>query len=425
MGKKILYLPVVIFLAGVFFVYHITSKTSPDNARQTSVETPGPKVISSNIEPGETLSAVFQKHGLNMDELFAMKQAAAAVHRLRQVHPGKPYRFILDDNDSVRSFTYAINDNTTLKIERGETGFSAKKCEVPYESRILTVGGAIEDNLMSAVGSDRDDVLLALQISDILAWDIDFNTDLRAGDTFRVIVEGLYLEDEFKKYGKILAVEFVNDSGKHAAYLYETDGRRDYYNAAGKSVRKAFLKAPLSFRRISSSYSKSRLHPILKIYRPHHGIDYAAPAGTPVNATADGRIRFSGHKGAYGKLVIIAHHNGLTTYYGHLSRIVKGMRTGKKVQQGDLIGYVGKTGLATGPHLHYEMRQNNRPVNPKRFRIDAGKSVPEGLIAQFKEATALFDRTFATAVFYETKNVEGKKNARAFAVRTDDLSGVN
>ncbi|HQK99252.1 MAG TPA: peptidoglycan DD-metalloendopeptidase family protein [Smithellaceae bacterium] len=401
-GKKAGVAFAIIFLVGLFPVYQLFSPhfSKTEEPEPSVASEPALKSIESSIEPGETLFSIFQKHGLNIDELFAMKQAAASVYRLRQVHPGQSYRFVVDDRNCVSAFTYQINDNTELKIQRQEDGFSAQKCETPYESRALTISGQIEETLVGALGASKEDLSLAISLSDILAWDIDFNVDLRKGDSFKVIAEGLYLNGEFKKYGKILAIEMINDGRTHKAYLFDQNGRSDYFDPDGKSLRKAFLKAPLSFRRISSSFSHSRRHPILRIHRPHHGIDYAAPTGTPVSATADGRVTFSGYKGQYGKLVILSHRNGMQTYYGHLSRIAPGVGAGKTVQQGDLMGYVGMTGLATGPHLHYEMRQNGRPINPARFKMEAGPAVAKASMPEFRQLAAAVDQVFARSVFY-------------------------
>lgn len=362
------------------------------------------KSINNTIKKGETLFSIFTKYRLRTEELFEMKSAAANIHPLRELQPGNPYRFILDKQNNINSFTYEIDDNTIIKIERMDDCFQAHKCNIPYETRVLTIGGSIEDNLISAVGTDRENYLLALEVADILTWDIDFNTDLRTGDTFRIIAEGLYLNGEFKKYGRILSVEFINNKTPYNAYLFENDGKMDYYNAEGQSLRKAFLKAPLSFRRISSSFSKNRRHPILKIYRPHQGIDYAAATGTPVSAVADGTVRFAGYKGNYGKLIIISHRNGYQTYYGHLSRIKSKVRKGKKVRQDDLIGYVGTTGMATGPHLHYEMRMDKTPINPLSVKSIAGKPVPSAQIVEFKKFTHTMDKIFAVAIFYDAQN---------------------
>ncbi len=425
-GKKEGLVIAIIFLVGLFPFHHLLFpfflKTAPDVSSTEVVESPDLRSIESTVEPGETLLAVFQKHGLPVEDLFAMKQAAVDVHRLHQVHPGQPYRFMVDKNNCVRSFTYGIDDNAMLEIDKTESGFSARKNGISYESRVLTLGGQIEDSLIAAMGNSREEIALALSISDILAWDVDFNTDLRKGDRFRIIAEGLYIGGAFKKYGKVLAVEFINDGQTHRAYLFEQNGRAEYFDDEGKSLRKTFLKAPLSFRRISSFYSRSRRHPILKIRRPHHGIDYVAPRGTPVCATSDGRVSFAGHKGAYGKLVILTHPGGMQTYYGHLSRIAPGARTGRSIGQGDLVGYVGSTGLSTGPHLHYEMRQSGRSVNPASVKMTAAHPVPRSRMSDFQRLTAAMNQTFAAAVFREAKDLASLEDAHFSILQADAFS---
>ncbi|MBI5197066.1 MAG: M23 family metallopeptidase, partial [Nitrospirae bacterium] len=257
------------------------------------------------------------------------------------------------------------------------------------------VGGVIESNLISSIGGDKEGLLLAFQVSDIFAWDIDFATDLRQGDPYKLVVEGLYQDGKFRKYGYVLSAEFLNQGETYRAYRFENDGRPDYYDESGKSLKKAFLKAPLNFRRISSGFSNSRYHPILKVYRPHHGLDYAAPSGTPVSAVGDGTVLFSGWKGGYGKVVILRHPGGYKTYYGHLSRMGSGIREGKRVVQGDIIGYVGSTGMTTGPHLHYEVRVNDRAVNPLSLKIPRKQSVPDGRLAEFQNTRDRMNEQFS------------------------------
>lgn len=216
------------------------------------------KQISGNIKKGETLSDIFKRYNLDMSELFRIREASADVHKLRRLYPGQPYKITLDDKDKINSFVYWINDDTILNIDRTETGFCARKVSVDYEKKIEYIGGTIKDNLVSSVGEDRESLLLALQLSDIFAWDIDFTADLRNEDEFRIAVEGLYLDGEFKRYGDILSAEFVNNRETFRAYRFTCDSRSDYYDAKGRSLKKAFLKAPLSFRHISSSFSKCR-----------------------------------------------------------------------------------------------------------------------------------------------------------------------
>lgn len=339
--------------------------------------------VSGTVNRGETLFDIFKRYRIDMKELFGLKEASANIYRLRDLQPGRPYKILMSEDHRVNAFTYWMNDDSILKITRSGEAFRAEKVGVGYEKRTLRLGGTIKDNLISSVGEGREDLLLALQLSDIFAWDIDFTTDLRNGDIYKVVVEGLYLDGKFRKYGDILSAEFVNDGVKYLAYRFEHGGVADYYDAEGKSLRRAFLKAPLSFRHISSGFSKSRFHPILKIYRPHHGLDYAAPSGTPVSAIGEGRIVYAGYRGHYGNLVVIRHPNHYKTYYGHLSRIKGGVRAGKKIEQGQVLGYVGSTGYATGPHLHYEIRIDDKPVNPLLVKLPRCKAIPKAEMAGF------------------------------------------
>lgn len=365
-----------------FIQYYYSSKYAPDNFKEKHTNATHAE-ITGFVKSGESLFSIFKKYNLPIKDLLKLREASADVHRLRKLNQGQPYEITFDGNKRIKSFEYWINDDSILSVNRTETGFLAKKVDVNYEEKILHIGGVIKGNLISSIGESKDSALLALELSDIFAWDIDFTTDLRNDDKFKIVAEGLYLKGEFKKYGDILSAEFTNNGVTYRAYKFEYDGKAHYYGEDGKSLRNAFLKAPLSFRRISSRFSNGRYHPVLKIYRPHHGLDYAAPAGTPVSAVSDGTVNFSGYKGQYGKLVIIRHANGWTTYYGHLSRINRGIKKGLKVEQGQVIGYVGATGLATGPHLHYEIRIRNKAVNPLAVKLPRGKSIPKTLVAEF------------------------------------------
>ena len=340
--------------------------------------------ITGKIKKGETLFDIFKKYKLDISELYKIREASANIHRLRELHPGRSYKIILDKNAQIDSFIYWMDDDCFLNINRTDKGYCAEKVSIHYEKKILHIGGTIQDNLIASMEEGNENLLLALQLSDMFAWDIDFTTDLRNNDSFKIVVEGLYLDGRFKKYGDILASEFSNNGDVYRAYAFRQNGKIDYYDETGKSLRKSFLKSPLSFRRISSGFSRGRYHPILKIYRPHQGLDYAAATGTPVSAAGDGAVLFAGRRGQYGNLIIIRHGNGYKTYYGHLAKIDKGVRTGVQVDQGRIIGYVGATGLATGPHLHYEMRINDRPVNPMSTRIPRGAAISEKMLATFR-----------------------------------------
>lgn len=327
---------------------------------------------------------IFKRNGLDFSQLHDLKKATGDVYRLRNIRPGRPYKITLDGDNNVVSLSYRIDDRETLDITREDSGFQAEKVSVDYEVREARLGGVIETSLVSALAEDGHPPALALDLSDIFSWDIDFTTDIRKGDVYRVVVEELRLNGEFKRYGEVLSAEFENDGTLHRAYRFEVDGRVGYYDDDGNSMRRAFLKAPLSYRRISSRFSRSRLHPVLKRRRPHLGVDYVAPTGTPVSAIGDGTVKFAGWKGANGRLVVLRHPMGYTTYYGHLSRIASGLRRGDRVAQGDLIGYVGSSGRATGPHLHFQMKRNGRILNPLSVKLPRGEGIPKSSMDDFR-----------------------------------------
>jgi len=405
--KKVLFVAILIIIPLLVIRYNFSIV---NRSEEVSSEEGKYKAIQGTIKKGETLFDIFKKYGLGIGELFKLREASADIHRLRELYPGQPYKIIIDDNNQINSFVYWIDDDFILNIKRVDSDFRAEKVAIKYEKRIQHIGGTIKDNLISSVGEDRENLMLALQLSDIFAWDIDFTTDLRNDDIFKIIVEGLYLNGEFKKYGEILSAEFINNGETYYAYRFEYDEKVDYYDASGKSLRRAFLKAPLSFRRISSGFSQKRFHPILKIYRPHLGVDYAASAGMPVSTVGDGRVVFAGYKGQNGNIVSIRHFNGYRTYYGHLSKIVKGIRKGVKVKQGEVIGYVGATGLATGPHLDYRIKVNNRFVNPLTLKLPRGRCVPKKLIAEFRDFKNKMDTRLASIIPTAFVFAEGNKD---------------
>ncbi len=228
-----------------------------------------------------------------------------------------------------------------------------------------------------------------MELAAIFGWDVDFALDIRAGDSFTVVYEELYLNGEKLRDGDILAAEFNNRGKRYRAIRYQDPrGRTEYYSPDGKNMRKAFLRTPVAFTRISSRFSLGRKHPILHHIRAHKGVDYAAPRGTPIKATGDGKIVFRGRKGGYGNTIIIQHGGRYSTLYAHMSRFARSLRTGRRVRQGQVIGYVGSTGLATGPHLHYEFRINGAHHNPLTVRLPDASPLPRKYRRNFKASTA-------------------------------------
>ena len=356
--------------------------------------------VTGAVQPQETLEVIFNKLDLDMKDLSAILASSKGVHNLSMISVGSLYSFVIDKEETrVQKMHLGIDDMSFLDITKDSEGFTSRKVTFPVTIKTGSLYINITDNLSNAMPSaHREYHKLALKLSDIYAWDIDFSSDIRSGDSVRIIVEELWVGEVFKGYGDILAAEFVNNGKIHEAYRYENDGYADYYDSKGTSLKKALLRSPLKFKYISSGFSKRRFHPKLGVYRPHLAVDYAAPTGTPVSSAGSGTVQFAGYKGQNGRMVKIKHRGGYTTYYGHLSKIPKKIQKGVKVSQGDIIGYVGSTGLATGPHLDYRIKFNGRFVNPLKIKLPRGTSVPKKLMAEFRKIAESFDSRLASIV---------------------------
>jgi murein DD-endopeptidase MepM/ murein hydrolase activator NlpD len=329
--------------------------------------------------------------------LERLVEAARPVHDLARVAVGRPFGVALGPDGLLRAFTYGIDELRTLRVfTRGED-LRADVVTRRYETRTAVVAGRIESSLFGAVAAAGEQDQLALDLADVFAWDVDFNTEIQRGDSFRVAVEKLALPGAPERTGRILAAELVRGERVLRAFRHEGAAGAGYYDAEGRPLRKAFLRSPLRFTRISSRFSRSRLHPVLSIRRPHLGVDYAAPAGTPVSAAASGTVVLAGWLGDYGRTVRIRHANGYETLYGHLSRL--DVRAGQRVLQGDRVGAVGSSGLATGPHLDYRMTRDGRFVDPLRLDAPPAEPLPErerpAFAATLREGLALLDRAAA------------------------------
>ncbi len=384
----------IVILTAFFLAFYLNSlfgRERPPGYSGHPVALPLPEIteITGVVKKGETLFDIFKRHELDLQSLYKLTKASKEVYNLIKVKPTRSYvintlKLEGSDREEIKNFRYSIDDSHYLKVVKGPEGFRAEKVRVAYDKRLTLISGTIRSNLINSIGSDREHLRIAYDLAEIFESTIDFVTELREGDSYRVLAEELWLNGVFKGYGRIVAAEFVNNGKRYEAYRFEVDGRPGYYDGKGRSLKKALMRAPLRFRYISSGFTYSRKHPILKTYRAHRGIDYAAPMGTPVSAAGDGTIRYAGWKGGYGKIVIIKHANGYETYYGHLSRIKKGMRRGKKVSQGQIIGYVGSTGLSTGPHLHYSIKRYGKFINPLTIKLPENRTVPENLLGEFR-----------------------------------------
>jgi murein DD-endopeptidase MepM/ murein hydrolase activator NlpD len=355
-------------------------------------------LITGVVQQLDTMDAIFDKHALNKVDLSEIIKSSKSTYNLSKLSVGNVYSFDINKKENtVQDIQYEIDDYSYLKVTRTPEGFKAERVKVEYTKKIGSLFINIKDNLIfSLPNTSREYLKLAFKLSDIFAWDIDFSSDIRNNDSIKIIVEELWIGNVFKGFGNILTAEFFNNGTLHKAYRFEYDGYADYFNDKGKSLRKTLLKSPLRFKYISSGFSRRRLHPILRIVRPHLGVDYAAPTGTPVSAAGDGTVMYAGYKGQNGKMVRIRHNSGLETFYGHLSRIPKRIRKWVKISQGDIIGYVGTTGLSTGPHLDYRIKRNGMFVNPLTVKLPRGKSIPKHLIAEFRQLVEYMDVKLAS-----------------------------
>ncbi|MDO3376902.1 peptidoglycan DD-metalloendopeptidase family protein [Geoalkalibacter halelectricus] len=356
----------------------VSLEAAPEIERET---------ISGVISPGDTLSALLGDY-LSSQEIHRLAQKSRPVFPLTGICAGQPFELCLQDGD-FESFLYEINRNEQLLIRRSGEKFEISRIPIPFTVEVEVVGGTISSSLFNAVTAIGESAELAIKIADIFAWDIDFIRDIREGDSFQALVEKRFRDGNRSGYGRILAAEFINQGNAHRAVLYQDGDRRpDYFDPEGTSLRKAFLRAPLEFTRISSGFTMRRFHPVTKTWRAHPAIDYAAPTGTPIMTVGDGTIARIGYTNANGNYIQVRHANGYATMYLHMSRFAQGMKQGKQVRQGEVIGYVGATGLATGPHLCFRMTRNGEPVNPQRIRPPSAPAVTAENLEDFKAATA-------------------------------------
>jgi len=325
---------------------------------------------SITVSNGDSLYSIFKSNGIELAELQTIVRASKETRQLTRLVPGQRLEFQLTPDNRVSRLIHYLDDTQSLHVRRNGVGFDSKFVDVPLDRHMNSATGTIEDSLFLAgqrAGlSDR----IIMQMVEIFGWDVDFALDIRAGDRFSVIYDELYKDGEKLKDGNILAAVFTNQGKTTRIVRYEySDGGSAYFTPEGVSIRKAFLRTPVNYSRISSGFNLRRKHPILHKFRAHRGVDYAAARGTPIKATGDGKIEYIGWKGGYGKTIVLRHGSTYTTLYAHMKRFARGLRRGKRVTQGQIIGYVGSTGLATGPHLHYEFRVRGVHRNPLRVKL--------------------------------------------------------
>jgi len=369
------------------------AQAPPTTVAEAPVPADAPKEPELNwveyeIKSGDTLSGLFKKAGFNDSLMLSVIHGEGEATKLQRLYAGESIAFATDQADELVSIKLQRSRLESLKIDRIEEGFVGKKVLREPEVRTRYAEAEIDSSLFGAGQQAGLTDKLTMELAGIFGWDIDFVMDIRKGDRFSVVYEELYLDGEKIDNGQILAANFYNRSRELAAVFYtDKNGVSDYFTPEGRSMRKAFLRTPIDFARISSNFNLNRRHPVLNTIRAHKGTDYAARTGTPIKASGQGKVIHAGRKGGYGNAVVLQHGTNITTLYAHMNRFAKGVRSGTYVKQGQVIGYVGSTGLVTGPHLHYEFRVNGTHRNPTTVKLPDAAPIAKAELDRFKMST--------------------------------------
>jgi len=338
------------------------------------------------LRPRTTIGEVLSNYGFSPSDIHTLYQQTKPVYDLRRIRAGQQMRLYANPEGRIDRLEYDLDETNYLIIERREDKYSAALQAHPVEVQTGMICGLIEESPITAFNQLGEEDALALSFADLFGWDVDFYIDLRTGDRFKVIFERKFLKGKFIGYGNILAAELVNQGKIFQAFYYAPPdtGKPGHYDASGKSLEKEFRRSPIKWARITSRFSRSRLHPIHKVYRAHYGVDYGAAVGTPVQATADGTVTFAGWNGASGRMLRLRHKNAYETMYLHLRSFAAGIKVGAKVKGGDVIGYVGSSGESTGPHLDYRITLRGGYLNPRSARFAPVEPIKEDLLADYK-----------------------------------------
>src|ERR1700677_4491722 len=355
----------------------------PIVAQQASVASMIEVVVGRN----DTLDAIFRRMALNKSDLAAIRNLPGIRQSLDFLKPGDSIKLTHTDGD-IKELTRKVSETQTLDVVLRDSGFEATMIDNPVETRVRTARATIDSSLFQAAGAANISDTVALKLANVFAWDIDFVLDIREGDRFTAVYEQIFQDGKYLRDGEVLAAEFVNNGKVYRAVRFVADGHAGYYTPAGLAMRKAFLRAPLEFTRVSSAFNPHRQHPILNLIRGHMGTDYAAPIGTPVHASGDGQVSFAGQRSGYGNAIVLTHGANVSTLYGDMSRFALNIHVGTRVQQGEVIGYVGMTGLATGPHLHYEYLTNGVHRNPQTVQLPGAEPLRAQDLQTFRDMAA-------------------------------------
>jgi murein DD-endopeptidase MepM/ murein hydrolase activator NlpD len=389
-------------IAGVVaaFAFAPDSLVPPDPAQRIIRELSRPAIApivqaggywrEERIQRGDTLGSVLARLGIEDVAAQNFLRTDPRARPLYQLKPGKAVRVQADDDGRLIALSYLAQGGELLTVKRVEDGFSAQSAPPGSTVRLELRAGEIRSSLFAASDAVALPDAVTMQLAEIFSGDIDFHHDLRRGDWFTVVYEMRDIDGQSAGSGRIVAAEFVNKGNVYRAFSWQgPDGSEAYYAEDGKTLRKAFMRSPLSFTRITSGFSLARFHPFLQTWRAHKGVDFAAPTGTPVHAAGDGKVASAGWQNGYGNAVVLQHGATYSTVYAHLSRFASGIKPGARVTQGDVIGYVGQTGWATGPHLHYEFRVNNEQRNPMTIALPTAQPLPAAALGDYRERVSV------------------------------------
>ncbi|HPN54982.1 MAG TPA: peptidoglycan DD-metalloendopeptidase family protein [Candidatus Moranbacteria bacterium] len=396
-----LFILLAILIAGGFFVWrHKSKKTIPISINNQTAETQAESlpqfnenVVSHTICEGDIPAEVFAEYGkLDANDTANLLDAAKDVYDFTNIKIGQNLDFVFcEDGEKIEKIRYYPDSENMIVAEADGKNFKVKKENIPYAVSEETLNVEIDEFLYKdAIDAGLSEASI-LEAADVFSFDIDFNTEIQAGDKMKVIYEKRTLQGKPAPNGKIIAAKFVNSGQEYFAYSFESNGKFGHYDAEGHELMRQFLRAPLSYRRISSGYTSARINPITRTISAHYQIDYAAPSGTPVVTTANGTVVSAGWEGGWGNMVRIKHENGFTTHYGHLSAYGKGIKSGTAVSQGQVVGYVGSTGWSTGPHLDYGIKLNSSPVNPLSLKLPKGNPLSGAEMEKFQELKRKYD----------------------------------
>jgi murein DD-endopeptidase MepM/ murein hydrolase activator NlpD len=338
--------------------------------------------VAVAVKRGDTIESVVRR--LSGDDWVRWRDALTGQVDPRRLVPGTSFHGLQTPDGKLRSLRVGLDQRTELQLELAGETIVVKRHERPVESAVERLEGAIQTSLFGAVEAAGGEPELAVAVAEVFQWDVDFLRDVRKGDRFVAVVDRRTISGSFYQYGRLFAARFINDGRVLDAIAYpDAEGHIGFYDRQGRPLRKQFLRSPLEFSRITSRFSLSRFHPVLHRRMPHYGVDYGAPVGTPVRATADGRVSHAGTKGGAGRMVTLSHANGYETSYLHLSRFGEGIRPGVRVHQGQVVGYVGSSGLSTGPHLDYRVRHNGEWINPLGISSPPSQPLPAERLERF------------------------------------------